>query len=88
MFSNTNTFFFKIETLAPSFPSRLLYLLLLLLLLHGSPVSSAGYLSQRGHIQEPGSKLDLNQSLYFVDHSESEYDQAEAMTSLSLSTER
>lgn len=59
------------------------------LLLHGFPDSSAaGYLSQHGQVQETGPKLDLNQSLYSMAQSESEYDQAEAVTSLSLPPER
>lgn len=63
------------------------YLLLLLLLLPES--SAAGYLlSQHGQVQEPGPKLDLNQSLYSMAQFESEYDQAEAVTSLSLPPER
>lgn len=33
------------------------------------------YLSQHGQVEEPGPKLDLNQSLYSTAHSESEYDQ-------------
>lgn len=46
------------------------------------------YLSQHGQVQEPGSKLDLNQSLYAMAQFQSEYDQAEAVTSLSLPPER
>ncbi len=66
-----------------------MFYLLLLLLLHGFPASSAaGYLSQHGQVQEPGPKLDLNQSLYSLAQSESEYDQAEAVTSLPLPPER
>lgn len=59
-----------------------------LLPLHGSPdCSAAGYLSQHGQVQEPGPKLDLNQSLYSMPHFESKYDRAEARTSLSLPPE-
>ncbi len=39
-------------------------------------------------VQEQGPKLDLNQSLYSMAQSESEYDQAEAVASLSLPPER
>lgn len=53
-------------------------------LLHGFPDTlAAGYLSQHGQVQETGPKLDLNQSLYSMAQSESEYDQA----SLSLPPE-
>lgn len=55
-----------------------------LLILHGLAGSSvAGYFSQHGQVQEPGPKLDLNQSLSSVAHSESGY-----VTSLSLPPER
>lgn len=58
---------------------------LLYLLPHGFPDFSAA--SQYGQVEEPGPKLDLNLSLYSMAHSESEYDQAEAVTSLSLPPE-
>lgn len=50
------------------------------------PDSSAA--SQYGQVEEPGPKLDLNLSLYSMAHSESEYDRAEAVTSLSVPPER
>lgn len=64
------------------FPSPSLYLL--------PPDSSAAgfFLSRHGQVEEPGSKLDVNLSLYSMAHSEREYDHAEAVASLSLPPER
>ena len=50
--------------------------------------SAASYLSQHGQVEEPGPKLDLNHSSYSMAQIESEYDQAEVGTSLSLPPER
>lgn len=83
--------FFKIETFLGMFffTGGPRWSFVFYLLLHGCPESSAaGYLSQHGQVQEPGPKLDLNQSLYSMAQFESGYDQAEVATSLSLPPER